>query len=721
MNSILQRLAFRQSFLIRQCNVSHPVWSVSVLPSNLYATSSKSLSTSVLVEDIIGDPLTQEPSFPLRRFEELKLHPKSLKALRRQGLHKLTEIQEKSFDIILSGKDVVGRARTGTGKTLSFLLPSLERVLQKLEKSNLQPGISILILSPTRELAAQISKEADRLVAQHGSEITSQVVYGGSSRFEDIERFERQLPTVLVATPGRLKDHLATTKLNGTRPFIDTLQNLQVLVLDETDRLLDMGFRRDITDILSCLPRKRQTLLFSATIPQDVRDVVQIAIKSDYEMVDCIQDEDPATQTNAQIEQSYLVLPTEQFWTKSLEYLLDLVDKGDNKVMVFFPMTSMVELYAQIFNMRFGRRVLELHGRMHQRERTTVSRRFRNASKGILFTSDVSARGVDYPNVTHVVQIGASGSRETYIHRLGRTGRAGKRGTGLLILPQLEKGFLRELEGLEISIHSELKDQWISMPVSKKLMNELGPMVQNIRKGRDSTLEKSVHDAYQAMISYYFQRSSDKQEAVATVNGLADTMGLRELPSIELKRARRLGLDGIPDLNIQSSWNDQSWSTGWGEEAVTSIPSRPGQPYGDFDGSFGWDDRPQKKYHSDREEVKRSQPQQNVSDGRSSWQTKGSGRSDTGPPNQNKYHSNRGEERRSESRQDTSGRRALWHKHDKRNESRMPDQHTKAFARVGWTKVENDDFPGKPAFAKKKSKARFERWEMPGKFSFKGK
>ena len=131
--------------------------------------------------------LLKEQKTLYRRFEDLDLHPKSLKALRRQGLHKLTEIQEKSFDMILSGKDVVGRARTGTGKTISFLLPSLERVLQKHALSNLPTGIAILVLSPTRELAAQIGKEAERLVAQHGPEITSQVVYGGTSRFDDID------------------------------------------------------------------------------------------------------------------------------------------------------------------------------------------------------------------------------------------------------------------------------------------------------------------------------------------------------------------------------------------------------------------------------------------------------------------------------------------------------------------------------------------------------
>ena len=642
------------------------------------------------------DSAAATPSPSWRRFEDLHLHPKSLKALRRQGLHNLTEIQEKTFDLILSGKDVVGRARTGTGKTLSFLLPAVERVIQKQATGAMPAGIPILILSPTRELAAQISKEAEWLVAQHGPELTSQVVYGGSSRREDIDRFNKQLPTILVATPGRLKDHLASTQLNGSKPFVDAFQNLQILVLDETDRLLDMGFRRDITDILSCLPRqKRQTLLFSATLPQDVREVVELATKPNYEMVDCIQDEDPATQTNAQTEQSHIVLPTDRFWTKSMEYLLDLVDKGDNKVMVFFPMTSMVQLYAQIFNLRFGRRVWELHGRMHQRERTTISRRFRNSSKGILFTSDVSARGVDYPNVTHVIQIGASESRETYIHRLGRTGRAGKRGKGLLILPELERGFLKELEGLEIPVDADYQEQLVSMPPSKKLMNELGPMVQKIRTGRDAKLEKSTHDAYQAMVSYYFQRCSDKREVVATVNRLVEIMGLSELPAIELKRAKRIGLDGVPGLNIQSSWKEQSWSTGWGDDGASSAPARFGKPYGDFDGKFGAEVHNKSRngvVHNEDDRRSESSGRRRPATGgrRSSWSD---------------VDRNRSDNRR---RQDSP-------------EGRRTSRYDQAFSKVGWKKDE-DDFPGRPAFAKqqKKSGGTFQRWEAPGEFRFRG-
>jgi ATP-dependent RNA helicase MSS116 len=713
MRSVLLRVAARQTSAFRQsrANLSLVARPSSFLLSSGLDPSRKPcylqrFSSTALAEDepvVSGVLADEESSNPLRRFEDLDLHPKSLKALRRQGLHNLTEIQEKTFDVIVSGKDVVGRARTGTGKTLSFLLPALERVVRKQEQNSLPPGIPILILSPTRELAAQISKEADLLVAQHGPEISSQVVFGGSSRREDIGRFEKQLPTVLVATPGRLKDHLASTQLHGKEPFIDAFQNLQILVLDETDRLLDMGFRRDVTDILSCLPRKRQTLLFSATLPRDVREVVELATRPVYEMVDCIQDEDPATQTNAQTQQSHIILPADQFWTKTFEFLLNLVDKGDNKVMVFFPMTSMVELYAQVFNNKFGRRVWELHGKMHQRERTTISRRFRNATKGILFTSDVSARGVDYPNVTDVVQIGACESRETYIHRLGRTGRAGKIGRGYLILPELERDFLRELEGLDVPVDPELEATLVLKGPSKKLLDEFGPMAQRIRKGKDPKLQKTIHDLYQAMIPYYFQRCKDKpREVVATSNRLIEVMGVPELPAIELTRARRLGLDGVPGINIKSQWKDQNWTTGWGEEGASSAPTRFGKPYGDFDGKFGYEDRPYRKHTSESQEGRRKKP--NRSDDRKTSDDRRGGKA--------------------------SGRRSSWQdyggqmdnrrrrKEESENDAR-PNQYNSAFSKVGPKKNTDEDFPGKPAFAKKgKPKNTFERWEAPGEFRF---
>ena len=626
------------------------------------------------------------------RFEDLGLHPKSLKALRRHGLHKLTEIQHKSFDTIVSGKDVVGRARTGTGKTLAFLLPSLERLLVEIERDKGSPGIQMLVLSPTRELAAQIAKEADRLVATHESTITSQVVYGGASKKEDIDSFNQQLPTILVATPGRLKDHLASTYLKGNKPFIDSLQNLKILVLDETDRLLDLGFRNDIQDILACLPKeKRQTLLFSATLPPKVREIVEIATKPNYEVVDCIQEGDPASHTNAQTEQSYITLPSQRFWTGSMEMLLEMMDQGKSKIMVFFPLTGLVQLYANIFNLKFGRRVWELHGKMNQRERIRISRRFRNATNGILFTSDVSARGVDYPNVTNVVQIGASDSRETYIHRLGRTGRAGKRGKGFLILPELEQDFVRDLEGLDISCDQEMQER-LCKGASRHFRNELGPVAQDMRAGRDPKLEQSVNDAYQAMVSYYFHRSEDDEKFVSTVNHLVEDMGLRELPAIDYHRARKIGLDKIPGLNIQQNWKDQSWTGSW-VAPKTDYSRKPfDKSYGDLNGNL--------EKNNDSFRLART----------NSW----NGPTVT-PKSRPRRHSwNTGDTFRDD-RERRNGKAFKEHSAGKR---RGGSQNKGQFVKLGYEKDPLKQ--SRKITSRNNQKGVFKRWEAPGEWSLKG-
>ena len=408
--------------------------------------------------------------------------------------------------------------------------------------------------------------------------------------------------------------------------------NLQTLVLDETDRLLQLGFRRDIQDILSCLndtssfgfsahpttttttSQSRQTLLFSATLAPGILDVVDIAMSTSpsnnnggklnndddnsYQMVDCVHDEDPATHTNINTAQSYIVLPPERFWTGAMEVLLHLMTtnrknddkskgstkKKKNKIIVFFEMTRLAQLYSKFLSLRLGHTVgvWEIHGKMHQRERTVVARRFRNASHGILLTSDVSARGVDYPDVSHVIQVGAPQNRETYIHRLGRTGRAGKQGQGMLILPELERDFVEdELEGLNLVLDNPLQHRILSNKkksagygIRKILENELGVLRQDMIEGRDPAgMAESLHLAYHSLVSYYFQtrrrRDGGEQSSetlVNTINQLIQDFGLPELPAINFRRAKSMGIENLSGLNIQKNWEDQSWDINTNDE-----------------------------------------------------------------------------------------------------------------------------------------------------------
>jgi len=352
-------------------------------------------------EEALKDPtLLTNVEFAKRK----DLHPSSKRALTEvMGLKTMTEIQSKTYAAALSGRDVLGRARTGTGKTVAFLLPAIERVLRSREY---QPGLNVgvLVISPTRELAQQIGDEAEKLLAFH-NDMSVQVVFGGTKVSRDAARLRKKLPTILVATPGRLQDLLESTKV-GARKFSDIMSTTSVCVLDETDQLLDMGFRREIRKILSYLPRnnKRQTLLFSATIPKELKHIMAETMKDDYIEVDCINDgADGPMDTNIRVKQSHAIIPSMDLYVSSVvRIVLEAINDGNtnNKIVVFFPTARMVSFFADIFNEIMAIPVLELHSKKTQGYRNRVSGQFREASSGFLFTSDVSARGVDYPKVT---------------------------------------------------------------------------------------------------------------------------------------------------------------------------------------------------------------------------------------------------------------------------------------------------------------------------------
>jgi len=349
------------------------------------------------------------------------LHSNSKRALVAMGLTSMTEIQDRTFAAASSGRDVLGRARTGTGKTIAFLLPAIERLLQlgvQNNNNNNNHHVGILVVSPTRELATQIGDQAEKLVSFHKG-MTVQVMFGGTNMNRDVTRLSQKAPTILVATPGRLLDHMQSTKIGKHSFGKDIMSQTPIVILDETDRLLDMGFRREISKILGYLPQstKRQTLLFSATIPPELKVIMAQNMNKDYIEVDCINDGDAATQTNEQVQQSHVVIPSNSARTVSsvVEVVRLAVLKYDSaespaKVVVFFPTARLVNFYAELFNE--GKvlpvPVLELHSKKSQSYRNRVSDEFRKIKKGVLFTSDVSARGVDYPNVSHVIQVSAT-------------------------------------------------------------------------------------------------------------------------------------------------------------------------------------------------------------------------------------------------------------------------------------------------------------------------
>jgi len=325
----------------------------------------------------------------------------------------MTDIQAKAFYPILSGTDVVGRARTGTGKTLAYLVPALERLFHLQSMTLFQPDrdVGILILSPIRELATQIQKELETLLLYPRSipHLSIQVLCGATSIGKDIAEMNRRIPSIVVATPGRLLEHVEQTKLNNGRHFgRDVMKHTYMVILDEADRLLSMGFQKDIEKIISYLPRKekRQTLLFSATIPEPVRDIIHTTLREDYILVDCVGHH--GEETNVQVDQSHIILRSMDDYITSLVHIIHhMIEKNQNqyKIIVFFPTARLVTYFAHLVQLVLGVPVLELHSKKSPGHRHRVYDTFRHSKQGLLFTSDVSSRGLDYLDVTLVIQV----------------------------------------------------------------------------------------------------------------------------------------------------------------------------------------------------------------------------------------------------------------------------------------------------------------------------
>jgi len=505
------------------------------------------------------------------------MHPNSKKALCEVlKLTHMTEIQSKTFDAAVKGKDVLGRARTGTGKTLAFLTPALERILLSGGGGGGKRGhVGVLVISPTRELASQIGDQAQKLITFH-KQLSCQVMYGGTKMNRDVNMLNRNVPSFLIATPGRLLDHMENTRLKDGRRFgSDVMRETQILVLDETDRLLDMGFRREINKILAFLPKpqeNRQTLLFSATVPKELKQIMSENMSKDYVEVDCIGNQggsdgeygsEGGTHTNILVKQTYTVLPSLDHQMTAIVQLITEQRKADpdsHKIVVFFPTARMVGFFADFFNLGIGmKEVIELHSKKSQSYRTKASDKFRNAKKGILFTSDVSARGVDYPNVTAVIQVGLPESRDQYVHRLGRTGRAGKEGQGILVLAPFEEKFLKELKNSSIDICENVEaSNLIKSPVDPSISKAVDAAIARIGNGSDAKLKQSAEQNYQAFLGYYrghMKRTSinTKDALVATANSLARVMGLKEQPALIKQAISEMGLKGINNIRIMSN------------------------------------------------------------------------------------------------------------------------------------------------------------------------
>ncbi|KAJ6404339.1 hypothetical protein OIU84_012508 [Salix udensis] len=452
------------------------------------------------------------------RFDQCSISPLSLKGINDAGFEKMTVVQAATLPAILKGKDVLAKAKTGTGKTVAFLLPSIEVVVKSpLNRDQKRPPILVLVICPTRELATQAATEAKVLLKYHPA-IGVQVVIGGVRIALEQKSMQANLCQILVATPGRLKDHVENTAGFATR-----LMGVKVLVLDEADRLLDMGFRKDIEKIIAAIPKQRQTLMFSATVPEEVRQICHKALKRDHEFINTVQE--GSEDTHSKVRQMHLVAPLDKQFPFLHAILKDhMADDPDYKVIVFCTTARVTGLVAEFLG-ALKLNIREIHSRKAQTYRTRVSDEFRKSKGLILVTSDVSARGVDYPDVTLVLQVGLPASREQYIHRLGRTGRKGKEGKGIVILAPWEEFFL-----------STVKD----LPITKAPVPSIDPDTKKkLERALSQVDMKSKEAAYQAWLGYYNSQKkvgNDKNRLVELANEFSRSMGLDTPPAISKSR-----------------------------------------------------------------------------------------------------------------------------------------------------------------------------------------
>mmetsp|Transcript_21304 Transcript_21304/g.46228 ORF Transcript_21304/g.46228 Transcript_21304/m.46228 type:complete len:596 (+) Transcript_21304:182-1969(+) len=535
-----------------------------------------------------NEPQRPQPSFlTSEKFEDRPdLHPATKKALKNVlKVDTLSEIQLKSYDIIASGKDCLGRARTGTGKTLAYLVPALTQLLENPPKKN---SVGIVVISPTRELASQIADQAEKLLTFH-PDLSAQVVYGGTKVSRDVARFKQQIPTILVATPGRMLDHLTSTEIRGRSFGKDIIPHTPLVVLDETDTLLDMGSRRDIERILSYMPPRdrRQTLLFSATLPPDLKAIMEENMKSDFVKVDCIHD---ATEdTSSKITESHVIIPTMDRFVSSVAEIVHFAmqEDAEAKMICFFPTARVVAFFAELFNEHLNIPVIELHSRKSQSYRDKASDTFRTASSAILFTSDVSARGVDYPGVSQVIQFGLPDSREQYIHRLGRTGRAGKEGKGWLVLASFEAQFLHQLKGLTVPENKSL-NTLMNNPIDSEIHDLMESATGQIRSSKKR--QKTPSGAYQAFLGFYLgkmkvMKMRSKEELVNIANKFSAQMGLPDVPSLTKRMVGKMGLKGVGGITIgEEDFNDRGQGQGSGPRQGAGSRQAPSSRQGSGSG-----------------------------------------------------------------------------------------------------------------------------------------
>src|SRR3954465_15894586 len=366
-------------------------------------------------------------AYPMN-FDELNLAPAILKAVHEQGYDTPTPIQAQAIPAVLEGHDILGGAQTGTGKTAAFTLPMLHKLLGGKSKTNKfgKDGIAALVLTPTRELAAQV-EESIRTYGKY-TPLKSSVIFGGVGMNPQIDRIRRGVD-ILVATPGRLLDLQQQGHLD--------LSTVEVLVLDEADRMLDMGFLPDVKKILALLPKEKQSLLFSATFSDEIRDLAANLLKNPQSI--------QVTPRNTTVQRiTQVVHPVGRGKKKQL--LAHIIQEHNWSQVLVFTRTKFGANNVAEFLTKNGIQAMALHGNKSQSARTQALGGFKSGEIRALVATDIAARGIDIDELPHVVNYEIPNVPEDYVHRIGRTGRAGNDGAAVSLVCLDEEGFMQEIE-----------------------------------------------------------------------------------------------------------------------------------------------------------------------------------------------------------------------------------------------------------------------------------
>ncbi|KAG6821116.1 hypothetical protein H0H93_006455 [Arthromyces matolae] len=611
------------------CPHVHPRHSFKVNAKPVFVLKGRYVSTATARSEEVEDTNRQQ----LPTFDTLEgvVSKNILDSIKKMNITTMSPVQAEVFPLLPNlarpynpqepstapPRDLLVKAKTGTGKTLGFLVPAIEARLksiaahgahaareagkendasftQRAAEAFARKSVGTLVISPTRELATQIAREAQKLTGnfvRENRDFGVRLLVGGESRNGQLRQFASLRNDIVVATPGRLRD-----LMDSKESIREALSYTQVLVLDEADTLLDMGFRPDIDAIEKDLAPKpeRQTFLFSATVSPAIQNIARATLSPNHKFVDCVPAD--ASPVHAHIPQYVTVVSDLREHLPHIVRVIahdQLTNPGASKIIIFLPTTKMTQLFSTMLRdlapyalPAAKTSIWEIHSKKTMEQRTRASNKFREDKSGatILVTSDVSARGVDYPAVTRVIQVGVPSSGEQYIHRVGRTGRAGNtRGRGDLILMPFEQGSLRgslnhiPLQPLSIkALTEEVTDlarehdsdpalfvknapptqtaTGRAFPTRNLFVKQVAPVVEEIEPAYDHLLTKldarDIHEVFMSNIGFYATQSGNLRTSVnAIVENLQDWtvkgLGLKEPPYVSEALLAKFGAGGF--------------------------------------------------------------------------------------------------------------------------------------------------------------------------------